>query len=1389
MKINFVSKSGRLFSFLFIIGMISILLGFAPAKKAGKKLSSLAEVFEPGAILQDTNGDEVIDWLYATIIIPAEAPLEDIQAACHMAARLAFESTAFTPPLTIRDTEVKDPTSLPHPILIGRGNRLLQQLIRSGRLKIAPLKEGEGMVSLLSSPFGGNDGMLIVGGDDAGTLTAASSFAARAPYLWEVIGREHGDTFRKVEREIADFLKGEKVKVISASAQSITFVSKRKEMTSLIISLAVETDDDLNRAANSLEHLKSSHRRGERTDLLSYSSLAELFIDLHSPISHQKVSIPRVGYPSRLLTVRPDYTRYRLKELKVKHKDFDLSNLFSLDGLFGDVVPDKIPDKMETIIILGPADESSGAPEVAARLGLECAGISLPLTKRDDQVIEPAKEINPILFGMSNHLVTSLGKIGKLKIIELQPGEGMVQVVPKAFGEANALIIAGKNREGTEAAAIHLARRLPYLWEARKGELTLEDIEEKVHRFFRGHSAAGQGAAALLEIEEITRELSNKKLEHLKVDIYLEREATDFAQFVAEKLKREVPAEKVEVNCFNRRQSKTIFERNFQVPWEVDEFWKRFQQEVRPKLRSGGQVDLELRVSEPPEVREELRASIASRLKEAGIGPNAQNVVVISAYKQGFSWLRDVVLPAVKGKGAEKVYLRVASFKPDFSQQWKYYQEPTRWLQELYPIDDVFAQELGIRPEDIIFELKGPEEPIYEVRITDKAGKTVFQGEFSPRVVERPFLNKFPHWGMVQVATGWLEVRIDGKPSISSRISTDMERFWDYYQSEVLPQVYQHIMETTGKKPTLEKQPFFKSLSIELKMSEPDYRLGIDEEQISSLEAIHDEIYFDTLNYFQGIVTEATGYPQPGRQSAPGNIIPFIHPSQPGKPGLVKFSYVGYLSTKPKVMVEWQEVGRDPRQESRELAGMKPPRPSAFLEVVQAGREGVKKLGISLKLEKDEELSRAVNLLERLTELHKKGIFKEALSYPRLDELGLYLSSPSSQTVLWVKSTGYQPKAIDKLAGWSYQGEPIVPLNKVLSPEESELIAAKLGTFPEITTYEAGRSYQERPIPVLELTFPSRAELTSQAKMSTYKPTILVTGRQHANEISSTSYILRLAELLTTDPAYQRYLRKINFVLHPVENPDGAALAYQMQKLTPHHSLHAGRYSSLGIDVGSLVDKPEPILPEARVRNTLYRRWLPDIYLNLHGYPSHEWVQQFAGYSPPLFRSYWIPRGWYTMVRGLDHPRYPLHKAAVKSIKDYIAEEISQSLQMVEINRRLYQRYHRWAVRWQPHLFYLEIHKETPIYSSRRSPTIAKPSFRTETTVISGTNEAMDETAQGKWLLKEINMGLAYLRAHIRFLYESKHSIHRWEEESGDRVVLTIFRPRPVAPKVEGSDK
>src|SRR6266849_1703478 len=147
---------------------------------------------------------------------------------------------------------------------------------------------------------------------------------------------------------------------------------------------------------------------------------------------------------------------------------------------------------------------------------------------------------------------------------------------------------------------------------------------------------------------------------------------------------------------------------------------------------------------------------------------------------------------------------------------------------------------------------------------------------------------------------------------------------------------------------------------------------------------------------------------------------------------------------------------------------------------------------------------------------------------------------------------------------------------------------------------------------------------------------------------SVTNHIFRLGELLGTEPSYREFLKKVNVILHPMTNPDGAQMAYDLQKLTPTHMLHAGRYSALGQDVES----NGTLLPESQVRGKVWREWLPDIYLNPHGYPSHEWVQQFAGYVPPGFRSYWSTRGWYTNLSGVRDPRQPDLIEATEALRE-----------------------------------------------------------------------------------------------------------------------------------------
>src|SRR5262245_24411089 len=69
-------------------------------------LRDLGDAFNRGLYLQDRNGDGVVDFIAARIVVPADATPRELVAAANIAARLGFESSAFTPGLAVRDTDL-----------------------------------------------------------------------------------------------------------------------------------------------------------------------------------------------------------------------------------------------------------------------------------------------------------------------------------------------------------------------------------------------------------------------------------------------------------------------------------------------------------------------------------------------------------------------------------------------------------------------------------------------------------------------------------------------------------------------------------------------------------------------------------------------------------------------------------------------------------------------------------------------------------------------------------------------------------------------------------------------------------------------------------------------------------------------------------------------------------------------------------------------------------------------------------------------------------------------------------------------------------------------------------------------------------------------------------
>jgi hypothetical protein len=1350
-------------------------------------------------VVRDTNGDAIADAVAARVIVPSAPTVREIQAASNLAGRLAFETTALSLPIVVRDSA--PPPSGALPVFLGTTNAFVARLASEGAIDLKSLTKGQGLVTVVRSPLGAGRALVVAGPDDEGTLAAANVLAARLPRLWNM----SGISLPGIEEQVAGYLQSRRVEAGRPSLTSLVVDSDRRGIASVHVRVPVNAGA-AGPGAAAIDELDAAHRRGQEPRTLNFSEAAAIVVEWQTDgrITGRSI-VRRAGLNSRTLTppiepgeLAPDSPGDRGRAAETSRapgRAFDLSDAYSINGWFGDAYADLIPDRTDTALVIGGADDAIGAAHLAARLGLESTGLTLPIAKADREVEDPARETSPILVGRDNALTAELVKIGRARLDDLRPGEGAVQVVPRAFGNVTATVVAGADATGTEAAALHLARRAPYVWENRRGALSFADVEDEVKGFFRGITGAGQAGQAIRQLDDILDDLRDKTIESFEARLFLENADPALEKYLAGYIQQrvKVPAK---VTTQAMTAPVPVIDETFDVPWEVEELRTKIREQVLPKIVQGAKVALEARVSESPKVRATLASEIKAELVNAGAAD--ARVDVLSAYKQGFLWLTEKVVPALKGRAVRSVHIDVAEHKPDFSKKYKFYEVPSRWLHELYPVDELVERELGVPKDRFSLALTDNPPDIYTVEARDASDRVIERFTFSPKFEEREYLDKFPGWSRVHVTTGWLSASVNGETVADVRIKTDPERFWDHYQSSVLPKIHDHVMKVTENRPMPDKQPFHRDLDVEVWMSEPDFPIGVDEELVSSLESLHEDLYFVTLDFFDALGRTTTRR----RLAGPGKIFPIIHPDQPGKPGKVRVLYAGNASTKARLEVSYGEKGATgkPTRVTRDLGAIDVSAPSMVRVVARMDR--VTELELQVEAKDDASALRAADALDGLVQLQKAGLFRTALSYASVDRVAVGILLDRARTRRTVPHTGASRPSNVRPAG-ARPTLPLVTWDHVISPEESEEHIGRLAAFPAVAAYKAGRSYRGRDISVLEITLPTASEQVSLGKMTALKPTIFITGRQHANEVSSTSHILRLAELIATDPEYAEILKRVNFVLHPVENPDGAAMAYELQKLTPTHMLHAGRYSALGMDVASQVGNPEPLLPESRVRMRLWSEWLPDIYLNPHGYPSHEWVQQFAGYVPPGFRSYWSSRGWYTSVRGLRDPRYPGHVDATAALRDAIAREINSHPEVREMNLRHQARYQRWAYGFAPYVYPQEIYRETAIYYTDPESGEVRGTRRAgegrggggggggrasmgawpQVTFVSGGTEAPDETAQGKWLDLVTKPGFSYLMAHVNYLRHGRFGVELIEEDGQrDSTSRTWLRVRPVLP-------
>ena len=1378
----------------------------------------LISLFSTGLIFQDRNDDQVIDFVNASLILGAQPSDSDIVAASDVAARLGFETMAMDIPV------LGSPDEGDVGILIGMA-ALSRVGLSSADAGVANLEPGEGVVKTIFSE--NRQWIVIAGADDAGTRAAAGTFAGRLPNVWSPGGTNLGD----VIEELSTYLEDQGASLETARVPSVQVKSGSKGLDVLTVESTFGSATALSTARSALEELSEARDGGGSGDgaLLSYDGASVLRVVLSAPGSDT------VAVDVRHVAPTPEDGPIPGRPGSGAKEDLDLSNLYSSSGFLGDSDDNVIPDRVD--VILSPSgDGSQSTVHLAARLGLESAGITLPIATTAEEIEDPGSEPTLVLIGTSHPLVDKLVEDTKLQLPTLDAGQGLIQVVTEAFNGKSAVVLTGGDEQGTARALQQVAERFPNVWERGKDRTTIDDVENDLWRFFSGRSSAGQATIALYKLDKLVEKLSGKDIETAKILVSLEDPDEGFEELIRQRAAA-IGAESLEIIIDDRnvQNASTIFEDDIEISSEVDEFWSVFRSDVLPGIRRGQPARMEVRLSEPPEIRAQIEQQARAEMIEMGSDAADTDVSVLMAHKQGFSWLYDVVRPELQGKEVDNITLRFAESGPpsEWPQQAMY--GKIRWLKEVFPIDEVLARDLGIEVSQIDFEMMPVGSvPTYEVVASGPGDVELLRQTFEPKYVLRPYYDRFRDYEMVRVSTGWIHVTSGGEEVVDQRITTDYERFWDHYQAETLPAIYDYVMGLTADAATSESAsgnpkttdaPFFGELTVDLTLSEPEYRLEIDNEVISTMDSLHEEIYFPTLLYFRliGRMTRGQDLEYLGR------VIPIMRPKSDGQAGNAKISFTGFATSRPAVVVDYVEAGGQAGQERLDIPKVNMDKPRALGAVVRDGLPGLERLDLRVKVDserdqREELLFRATSedidmtllsaeqvaaMLENLALLRTAGMYVDSLAYNDLRTMQIaagwtFEVNPDEQTITALEPNGSptpHPDVNDLIpAGYEHDGGAMVQWDTPIPPPEGHEILAKMSTFEEATVYKVGKSYLGKETWAMDLMPPIEASHWSHAKATTFKPTVIYSSRQHANEVSSTSHVLKHAENLLTDPAERRKLDRVNVVIHPFTNPDGAQLAYDLYEITPDHILHAGYLGSLGMDATSGGNELS-IYPESRIRGNLWSTWLPDIFLNPHGYPSHEVVQLFSEYAGLVRRGRVTERNW-SFNKGwfipgfnyVEDPNYPRHKDAAFTIRDYITEYMNSSRDVYDMNQRNYDRYRRYGVVFEPEVYRIDRIDDVNIYMplkgsrpSGNNPRDAR-GYNPRVTIWSGGTEAPDETAYGEWMHIVAQAGLNWDRAILDYLFEGNHVVSRKGSSFWGGVQMSWDRPRPPMPEEgEGS--
>ncbi|MYL36393.1 M14 family metallopeptidase [Halobacillus litoralis] len=657
-------------------------------------------------------------------------------------------------------------------------------------------------------------------------------------------------------------------------------------------------------------------------------------------------------------------------------------------------------------------------------------------------------------------------------------------------------------------------------------------------------------------------------------------------------------------------------------------------------------------LSEPLSERRKIRHEIQ---KITGL----ENVNVYSSFKPIVSIVKEDWINSLKEAAADIGHIKFVCKEERNADGCEL---SIRWIQELYPLDEWIEGKLGLHKEAVTFELNNLQDPQVIMEVYKENGEMIFGKSILVPIRSMNYIDDRKRVYPVSNEVRWM---VGGDVCERKPFSTDRQNFYHFYQTKVLNSFLIDLKTNEG-------QPLFDRIEVNVEMSEPEEKLFVEHERISSLEALHEDLYFNTLHFFD---VHGRG------QQAPGGVYPFM-----------------------KV---------------REGAA-----PKAHIKIYQTKDASNNQGGVvGLTFQDDDPLPQ--ELIKDMEGVLKR---ENVPTYPVSIDTGRHVIRSNSSSYTWI-------------------------------PEQS---------------------YKGKWIPVYEWYTETDEIYLSRKKLSAYKPTILIEAGHHANEVSSRPALIELMNELSKSGSVKHF----NVVAIPNANPDGYEIHQEMTRVNPEWKHHAARYNAVGLEYAEHRYRSTPF-GEARVVPDIMHRWAPDVVIDNHGIPAHEWIQPFAGYnSPPRFpKSYWLPNALiYGIGRKLPGNNYGRQRHLLEKIQNHMMEKVQGTI-FEERNEEWMSRYKKYGHQWLPDLFPVEQTGSLLFFTWETSPdseshvAISRFPEWVSADIIS---EAADETVYGEDLKLCIEAQKVFNQS-ILDVISDKQSISKYQKGR----FQIIERERPLLTKGE----